>query len=238
MIPHHYFEFVYLSPDSLARGLQLRERRAETNVRLCRRATLLCIPGLHSLLGAGSPFSPKTGVPSGQPRAAGILVAVCYVFAPGLSLLGRDASIQLRPVSRFTTISLLTENEPPPEQTLVASLGPSQVETCLVNSDRLPSPKMTQTVSLSPGTGTATGTTGSEFSSPELTQSLESPFVRGVSARSEERVDRSGKGKGGLVGWASKSFRRMSTPKQSSKKRLPFPESPNSVEIRPHALKR
>ena len=109
--------------------------------------------------------------------------------------------------------------------------------TCLVNSDRLPSPKMPQTVSLSP----QTGTTGSDFSSPDQVKSFQaSPLVRGVLERSQEgidRLERSGKGTG-LVGWATKSFRRMSTPKSANRKKLPIPDSPTSPHFSPHGLKR
>ena len=109
--------------------------------------------------------------------------------------------------------------------------------TCLVNSDRLPSPKMPQTVSLSP----QTGTTGSDFSSPDQVKSFQaSPLVRGVLERSQEgidRLERSGKGTG-LVGWATKSFRRMSTPKSANRKKLPIPDSPTSPHFSPYGLKR
>ena len=144
------------------------------------------------------------------------------------------------PTLRFTTVSLLTEHEPipePAESVQTVTLGPTHVTTCLVNSDRLPSPKMPQTVSLSP----QTGTTGSDLSSPDQMKSFQaSPLVRGVLERSQEgidRLERSGKGSG-LVGWATKSFRRMSTPKSANRKKLPIPHSPTSPHFSPHGLKR
>ena len=120
-------------------------------------------------------------------------------------------------------MSLLTEHEPT-ESVQTVTLGSTHVTTCLVNSDRFPSPKMPQTVSLS----SQTGRTGSDLSSPEQVKSFQaSPLVRGV-------LERSRKGTG-LVGWATKSFRRMSTPKSANRKKLPIPDSPH---FSPHGLKR
>ena len=133
-------------------------------------------------------------------------------------------------VFRFTTVSLLTEHEPAPDpvRTIMASLGPSQITTCLVNSNRLPSPKMPHNLSLSPNTGT----TERDLSSPnpDPVQSFQaSPLVRGVLERPQDREER-GSRPGGLVGWATKSFRNISTPKHNSHKKLPLPD--------PAALKR
>ena len=128
---------------------------------------------------------------------------------------------------RFTTVSLLTEHEPAPDpvRTIMDSLGPSQITTCLVNSNRLPSPKIPHTLSLSPNTGT----TESDLSSPNShpVQSFQaSPLVRGVLERPQNREER-GSRPGGLVGWATKLFRTL---KHNSCKKLPLSD--------PAALKR
>ena len=133
-------------------------------------------------------------------------------------------------VFRFTTASLSTEHEPAPDPvpTIMASLGPSQITTCLVNSNRLPSPKIPQTPSLNQNTGT----TESDLSSPspDPVQSFQaSPLVRGVLERPQDREER-GSRPGGLVGWATNSPHNMSTPKHNSRKKLPLPD--------PAALKR
>ncbi|KAI6658127.1 Neuron navigator 3-like [Oopsacas minuta] len=175
-------------------------------------------PALESAHRDGPPLPPRN--PSMRPGTS-------YSMRRGESFLSDD---------RFTTVSLLTEHEPPaePESIPTVTLGPTHVTTCLVNSDRLPSPKMTQTVSLSP----QTGTTESDLSSPDPVHAFQaSPLVRGILERSpEDKLDRSGKG--GLVGWATKSFRKMSTPKQSNRKKLPIPDSPTSPHFKSHGLKR